>query len=128
VAIVEDDLSVGRALDRLLRLSGFEPFLYASAEDLLADANSHGATCLVLDVQLPGLSGFELYERFTQMHPGPPVIFITAFDEPEARAKAARAGAVAFLVKPFTGRHLLDTLKLALDEAGDDTQGATAKE
>lgn len=114
VAIVEDDRSVGRALDRLLNLAGFEPLVYESAEEMLANANGRGLGCLVLDVQLPGLSGFDLYERYSQLHGSSPVIFITAFDEPEARAKAARAGAAAFLVKPFAGRHLVDTVKLAL--------------
>jgi FixJ family two-component response regulator len=117
VAVVEDDLSVGRALDRLLRLSGFEPIVYESAEELLADANSHGAMCLVLDVQLPGLSGFELYERLAQTGSTTPVIFITAFDEPAARARSIRVGAVDFLAKPFAGRRFIDSVRRALDGA-----------
>jgi FixJ family two-component response regulator len=112
--IVEDDASVCQAIERLLRLSGLTARSYPSAETLLANGNLDNVGCLILDVQLPGMSGFALHEKLTFQRLVPPVIFITAFDVPEARAKAQHAGA-AFLAKPFTGHALLKTIRDALD-------------
>jgi FixJ family two-component response regulator len=114
VVIVEDDASVCQAIERLLRLGGFKPKTYPSAETLLANGDLGKVGCLVVDVQLPGMSGFALHERLAARGMLPPVIFITAFDVPEARAKAAQAGAAALLAKPFTGRSLLNTIRTAL--------------
>jgi FixJ family two-component response regulator len=80
------------------------------------------AGCLVLDVRLPGMSGFELYRALRQSGIEPPVIFITAHDEPSAREQAAQAGAVAYLAKPFHGRRLVDAVNRAL--AGSDPDAA----
>lgn len=118
VVIVEDDASMQLALERILRLGGLRSVTYASAEALLKNGGLHNASCLILDVQLPGLTAFQLRDRLFQMGPLPPVIFITAFDEPEARASAARADAAAFLVKPFSGRLLLETVRRALRNEG----------
>ena len=114
VIIVEDDLSMSQALERILRLGGRTSVTYTSAEALLASNGMEAASCLILDVQLPRLGGFELYERLSQRGFVPPVIFITAFDDPDVRAKANAAGAVAFLAKPFSGRTLLETIDRAL--------------
>lgn len=113
VIIVEDDLSMNQALGRILRLGGFRTQSYASAEALLAVPDADGvrdAKCLVVDIQLPGISGFALRERLTTMMDVPPVIFMTAFDEPETRAEASRCGALAFLAKPFSGKALLEAI------------------
>jgi FixJ family two-component response regulator len=110
VIIVEDDPSMCQALKRILRLGEFVPVLYGSAEDLLDDGRKDEAICMILDVQLPGIDGFALHERLVALGNVPPVIFITAFDEPEARAKAAKLGSV-FLAKPFSGRVLLETIR-----------------
>ena len=114
VVIVEDDSSMQQALERILRLGGLRSITYGSAEALLESDGVQNASCLILDVQLPGLTAFQLRDRLAVMGPIPPVIFITAFDEPEARANAARADAAAFLVKPFSGRVLLETVRRAL--------------
>ena len=113
VIIVEDDSSVSLALERILRLGGFVSATYASGEALLANDGVENAMCLIVDVQLPGINGFTLRDRLSTKGALPPVIFITAFDEPEARAKAASAGAAAFLTKPFSGRALLETIRRA---------------
>jgi len=113
VIIVEDDSSVSQALERILRLGGFASSTYASAEALLANDGVENAMCLIVDVQLPGISGFALRDRLSMKGALPPVVFITAFDEPEARAKASSAGAAAFLAKPFSGRVLLETIRRA---------------
>jgi FixJ family two-component response regulator len=115
VVIVEDDASVCQAIERLLRLDGLTARSYRSAEALLANGNLDDVGCLIVDVQLPGMSGFALHETLAQRRLLPPVIFITAFDVPEARAKSAQAGATALLAKPFTGRRLLKTIRAALD-------------
>jgi FixJ family two-component response regulator len=114
VVIVEDDSSMQQALERILRLGGLRSITYGSAEALLKSDDVQNASCLILDVQLPGLTAFQLRDRLSVMGPMPPVIFITAFDDPEARACAARAAAAAFLVKPFSGRVLLETVRRAL--------------
>ncbi len=67
-------------------------------------------SCLILDVHLPALSGFELYEKVRSSTGERPVIFITAHDDPATRARAERLGAVAYLAKPFAGRRLLEAL------------------
>ena len=111
IVVVEDDAGMRNAMDELLRAAGFKVAAFNSAEELLASALSPSAACLILDVHLPGLSGFELYE---QLHPStgePPVIFITAHDTPATRARSERLGAAAYLPKPFAGRMLLDALK-----------------
>ena len=114
IVVVEDDSSMSQALERILRLGGHASISYPSAEALLANSNIVDAACLILDVQLPGITGFELHACLTQKGPTPPVIFITAYDEPEARARAKTAGAAAFLAKPFSGRVLLETVREAV--------------
>jgi FixJ family two-component response regulator len=115
VVIVEDDASMSRALARILRLGGIEAKSYVSGEALMASDTLQGVGCLIVDVQLPEMSGFELHTRLATMTALPPVLFITAFDSPEARAQALAAGAVAFLTKPFSGRTLLETVRRVLD-------------
>ena len=124
VVIVEDDPSMIRALMRILRLGGIVARNYVSGEALLASDSLAGAGCLVLDVQLPEMSGFELHTRLATMTALPPVVFITAFDTPEARAQALAAGAAAFLTKPFSGRMLLETVRRVL-AASDPAVRAT---
>jgi len=114
VIVVEDDASVSQALTRILRLAGMVPVVYPSAETFLEGEPDWDAACLIIDIQLPGLNGFALRERLAAMRQLPPVIFMTAFDEPEARAQATAAGAFAFLSKPFSGRALLDLIERAV--------------
>lgn len=117
VVIVEDDCGMRQALGRLLRLAGYAPLAYESAEAFMDDggAAAAAATCLILDVQLPGISGFELRERLARDGRAVPVIFVTAYDEPETRQHAA--GAVACLAKPFAGRDLIDAVMQAHGES-----------
>ena len=115
VVLVEDDQSVRKALTRLLSLAGMPPVTYASAEDLLADRGARGAACWILDVQLPGLTGFELHEHLLKIGTSAPVIFISAFDAPETRERASRVGALHFLAKPFSGRQLVDIVRQVID-------------
>ena len=114
VIVVEDDPGMRQAMIRILGLGGFEPVAFASAEDMLAADNSTPALCMIIDVQLPGISGFALHERLASLGRASPSIFISAFEETEARAHATRAGA-PFLPKPFSGHSLLDMVRRFVD-------------
>jgi FixJ family two-component response regulator len=111
VLVVEDDDSLRAAIARLLRVAGFECTAYVSAEALLADAPGEDVVCLVSDLKLPGMSGLELLPELRTRGELAPFILITAYDEPGLSEKAARCGAAGFLVKPFSGTELLNTIK-----------------
>jgi FixJ family two-component response regulator len=110
VVLVEDDGGVRQAIERMLRGSGYHVDAYESAEALLDGLEDstlrESSRCLVCDVRLPGVSGFELHRRLAEHGPMPPWIFITAHDDPCVRRKAERASA-DYLLKPFEGRALL---------------------
>jgi FixJ family two-component response regulator len=105
---------MNQAIGRILRAGGFQPILFASAEAALDSGVAPAADCLVLDVQLPGMSGLELYRQLAPVGERPPAIFITARDEPSVREKAACLGAKSFHPKPFSSRILLDAVNHAL--------------
>jgi DNA-binding response OmpR family regulator len=113
VAIVEDDVGMNAALERVLRLAGFKVEAYFSAEEYLASGSAGRTDCLVCDIGLPGISGFELCRCLTHAGPAGPVIFITANDSSEARDQARRCGAAAYLPKPFEGRALVGFVRQA---------------
>jgi FixJ family two-component response regulator len=114
VIVVEDDADMSRALESMLNAAGFDAAMYSSAEALLEAQVPADTACLVLDVHLPGMTGFDLYDKLTATHPPPPVIFITGYDEPAARARSLEAGAAAYLVKPFAGRRLIESINRAI--------------
>ena len=114
IVVVEDDTGLRKALGRVLSVAGFSTRTFADAEQLLEASAANSAACLVLDVHLPLLSGFELYERLrSESGIRPPAVFISAHDEPDARQLATSAGA-AYLPKPFAGRQLLVAVKRAI--------------
>lgn len=104
VAIIDDDESLCRSLARVLRASGMRPECYFSAEAFLEDGRGEDFDCLILDVNLGGMSGIELQERLAESGSPRPVIFITAHDDPDMRERAMRCGCVAYLTKsaPFS--------------------------
>jgi FixJ family two-component response regulator len=104
---------MSQAIERVLRAGGFEAAVFPSAEAALeVDAAADGA---VLDIHLPGISGFDLYRRLALSGKALPAIFITARDEPAVRNEAERlGGAGSYLPKPFSGRDLLDAINQAL--------------
>jgi FixJ family two-component response regulator len=116
VVVVEDDAGMRRAIERLLRGAGFRPLLFPSAEALLEAGAGASTVCFVLDIHLPGLSGFELRERLSRGDRDLPTVFITAYDDPAARERAHDAGALAYLTKPFPGRSLLEAVSHALEK------------
>jgi len=116
IAVVEDDPSFLRALQRLLSGAGFTVATFASAEEFLASESAEGTACLVLDVHLDGMSGFDLSQHLTTAGISIPTIFITAHDDPATR-KRARAGA-AYLRKPFREHALIGAIHQALEQRG----------
>ena len=115
ISIVDDDISVRKSLDRLMRSAGMGVRVFASAEEFLNSAYPRKADCLILDVQLPGMSGAELLRHLDMHKYKVPVIFITAHGSDEqARSEAASDWTVAFLIKPFSGDELLDAVNAAL--------------
>lgn len=114
VAVVDDDASVCRALERLLRASGFAPLTYSSAEAFLQDRPSVIVDCMILDIHLAGMSGFELQKRLAAAGELAPIIFITADEEPDTPERARQAGCVACFRKPFPGQKLMETIRSAV--------------
>lgn len=115
VCIVDDDESVRKALSRLIESLGMRVEAFASPEDFLGRAVDEQIACLLLDIQLPGMDGFELRDRTVEAGLDSPVIFITAHPDDRTRARAAKADAVAYLEKPFDDQALLDALEAALE-------------
>ncbi len=111
VAVVDDDESLCRSLSRLLRAGGIQPINYASAEAFLADTKHPQFDCLVLDIQLGGMSGIELAQRLAAEGGRIPIIFITAYDDPEARANAEAVGCAAYFRKSDSGAEVLDAIR-----------------
>jgi FixJ family two-component response regulator len=121
ISIVDDDESIREATKGLVRSLGYQAATFSSAEEFLRSDSVDSTSCLITDVQMPGLSGIDLQScliaRGTQM----PTIFITAFPEEPARARAMRAGAVGFLGKPFSEESLVRCLDNALGRSGEKT-------
>jgi len=113
VVLVEDDAGLRNALDRLLRASGFDAWTFATAEDALSACGRGLARCLVVDLNLPAMSGLDMIDRLQAQGIRTPVIAISAQDEEHVRTAALRRGAVRFLAKPFLG----STLIRAVDHA-----------
>ena len=118
IAVIDDDDSVGASLGRLLRQARFQPISYLSAEAYLADENRPRFDCLLLDVRLGGISGLDLLAQFAANKPHPPVIFITALDDPAARAKAQALGCAGFFLKSTPG---VDVIEAILRATRDST-------
>lgn len=114
VCVVDDDVSLRRALRRLIMGAGFSVETFESAEAFLSAQRDGDTACLVLDVNLGGLNGFELYERLAASGRSIPVIFITAYDNPSYQERALAAGAVAYFRKPFDDEPLIEAIHRAM--------------
>jgi FixJ family two-component response regulator len=115
IAIVDDDRSIRRALERLLKSVGLTAKSFDSAEEYLDESDRNGICCIILDISLPGMSGFELHRRLAAESSRMPVVFISAHDEPEVENKAAQAGAIALLRKPFQDGALLNAVRTGME-------------
>ena len=118
IVVVDDNDSMRRACERMLNAAGFHAVTFASAESLLESNAAQSAACLVVDIRLPGLSGFELFRELARISVRRlPVIFITGHDEPAARNQANALGAFAYMPKPFPGRTLVEAVVRAVGRA-----------
>jgi FixJ family two-component response regulator len=114
IAVVDDDAAIREAIQSLLRSVGLRVAVFAVAEDFLQAGQRQATACLILDVRMPRMSGIELQQRLATAHDPMPIIFITAHGDAETRARALRAGAVAFLDKPFSDEVVLRAVQAAL--------------
>ena len=111
VAVVDDDEELCRSFGRLLRAAGFQPITYDSAEALLADTKHPQFDCLVLDIELGGMSGIELGRKLAAEGNLAPIIFVTAHDDPETRLEAEAAGCAAYFRKNDSGDDVLEAIR-----------------
>lgn len=115
IAIVDDDPSVRRGLERLIRSMGWKAETFASAQEFLAHPPAKTSSCLVLDLQLPGLSGLDLQKRMAEAGLETPIVFLTGHGDIPASVKAMKAGAVEFLTKPVDDEDLLRAIEEAIE-------------
>lgn len=114
VFIVDDDESVRRALGRLMRSAGFDVRVFASAKEFLDQGCQNIPGCLILDVRMPQMDGLELQERLRTLGSHIPIVFISAHYDLGAREQAMKAGAVAYIQKPFNEEVLLNAVNTGL--------------
>lgn len=114
ISIVDDDESVREATKGLVRSLGYATATFSSAEEYLRSDRVRDTSCLITDVQMPGMTGVELQDRLIASGKRTPVIFVTAFPEDNIRARVLEAGAFGYLSKPFNDECLIECLDEAL--------------
>jgi FixJ family two-component response regulator len=122
IAVIDDDESVCHSMSRLLRAARFQPVTYPSAETFLADKNHPHFDCLVLDIQLQGMSGVELHRRLAAVKDATPVIFITAYDDPQVRTQAEAFGCAGYFRKTDSSADVLAAIRHAIGPEAPDPQ------
>jgi FixJ family two-component response regulator len=116
VYVVDDDPSVRKALERLLRSAGHEAMVFPSALEFLDFTHPDAPGCLILDIRMPGMSGLELQDCMAQKGLSCPIVFITGHGTVPASVKALKAGALDFIQKPFQDRELLEAVTLGIEK------------
>ena len=111
IAVIDDDDSICLSMSRLLRAAHFQPVTYSSAEAFLTDKNRPKFDCLVLDIQLKGMSGLDLRMRLLAVKNTTPVVFITAHDNPGVRAEAEASGCAGYFRKTDSGADVLAAIR-----------------
>jgi FixJ family two-component response regulator len=114
ISVIDDDASSRTATVRLLGSMGFAVHAFASAQEYLLSPRLHDTTCLISDVQMPGMSGTKLQEHLITHGHTTPMIFITAFPEERMRQQTMNTGAIGFLSKPLDESRLLECIERAL--------------
>ena len=114
ISVVDDDRSVVEAMVSLIQSVGYKAKGFRSAEAFLQSRQLLNTACLILDVRMPSMGGFELQRRLAAENYSIPIIFITAYDSDEVRSQALRAGAAGLLCKPFCQKSLFQALRSAL--------------
>ena len=120
IAVIDDDESLCLSMSRLLRAAHFQPITYPSAEDFLADTKRPKFDCLVLDIQLEGMSGLDLRQRLSAVKDATPVVFITAHDDPEVRAQAEASDCAGYFRKTDSGADVLAAIRRAISLEDSD--------
>jgi FixJ family two-component response regulator len=115
IAVVDDDPSARQGLQRLIRSVGWKAETFASAQEFLARPPTEAPSCLVLDLQLPDLSGLDLQKRMAEVGWETPIVFLTGHGNIPASVQAMKAGAVEFLTKPFDEEELLQAIRVAIE-------------
>jgi FixJ family two-component response regulator len=126
VAVVDDEASICRALLRLLRSANYRATAFSSAPDFLASLGRETPDCLVLDLQMPIMTGFELQEQLKRHAHAPPVIIITSHDEPGTRDRCLALGAVRYLRKPIEGNTLITSIQAIVAERTRAREGSSS--
>jgi FixJ family two-component response regulator len=116
VSVIDDDASVRAALGSLVRSLGYTVRTFASAESFLDSGSLAETSCIVTDVQMPGMSGLDLQDQLRARGAAIPTVFITAFPEEHVRARAEAGGAIGFLPKPFDGQTMVRLLVAAVGQ------------
>jgi FixJ family two-component response regulator len=124
IAIVDDDHSVREALTSLVRSLGYVAMAFECAEDLLKSRRRRNVSCMIADVQMPGMTGIELHNRLVASGEPIPTVLITAFPDERARGRALQAGVIGYLTKPFSEDELLGCIRSTLGGRGASGKGA----
>lgn len=119
VFVIDDDPSIRESIQGLLKSAGLRSQAFGSTQEFLARTEIKGPSCLVLDVQLPGLSGLDFQTQLAQLGVEIPIIFVTAHGDIPMSVKAMKSGAVEFLTKPFNDEELLNAILQALNRDRD---------
>lgn len=127
VFLVDDDASVRRGLERLVRAAGYTVEAFASADEFLARLPVQGVGCAILDVQMPGISGPELHQRLVELGEGVPVLFLTAHGDVPTSVSAIKRGALDFLMKPVDGDVLLAAVGQAMARHASEMENNRAR-
>jgi FixJ family two-component response regulator len=119
ISVVDDDQSVIEAMVSLIQSVGYRVKGFRSAENFLKSRQLFNTACLILDVRMPSMGGFELHRRLVARNYRIPIIFITAYDSDDVRSRALQAGTVGLLCKPFSQESLFQAIRSALAKQGE---------
>ena len=127
VFVIDDDASVRKGLTRLLRSAGYKSEIFQSASDFLARPPHSGPSCVIVDVEMPGINGMDLQEALIQGRREEQLVFITGHGDIPMCAQAMKAGAVDFLPKPFRSDKLLQCVERALIRSAEQRRRSAEK-
>jgi FixJ family two-component response regulator len=128
IYVVDDDPSARSALGRLLKSAGYRVKLFASAQEFLEGGPVETDAVILLDLRMPGIGGLELQKRLRTAGEDGPIIFLTAFEDPQARIEALKKGAVAFLQKPVDEKVLFEAIRKAKARNGEPSPSNSVKD
>jgi FixJ family two-component response regulator len=123
IAIVDDDMAVGDALQRMLKAHGFATAVFASAEQFLSSFEPSDGSCLIIDARMPGMTGLALHDYLVAKGCRIPTILITACPTRGERSRAIARGVASYLAKPLSEPVLLDTIRQVLEDGGQAVPG-----